>query len=627
MEELPQIPPLLRKTAESRSVYPINLTVNSRKFIEIHIDPHCFEGERKKYVSPELIYYFALKLDNQQFIPEDYEKGDKEIIEKISNPNYEVGNYILPKNASMEDRFKHEICQTILKYQQESQISYQEISRQIGLPFAKSMNILKGRINNFTLTELVNYLEKLTIPSDLPSKDKLKSLNLFGNEIQEVDFAELFTKFPKLEKINLGGNPLKAKNLDNLSAEQFGKLELISQGNQQQQNAQYLQTLIQGGSAAKTDDGKRSGNNTPLLIGGLVVFGLVAVAVGYLLGVNMKKENNNFDQFYTNPLTAKKLTSIFTEKLKELDYQKINFLEPSAGTGNFLEAIREINKNNSFIGKKILAFDIEPKSEKENIIKTNFLKVPLTKYLKKEKRNNYVVIGNPPFGKKGKLALNFINKSAEVIDTIGFILPLTFRRWSIHKNELAKQKLLQLDFAKLAQKNTITPDDWLGIRQGKHLEDRDVLQKGNNELIKNNFPTLTHNTYFRSPYGSQNFPDFLVFTSQFIIPIELKASKRAGNVIEEKLTVKGAESLIRVAFEQAKSLLLTNGGLDYFQHPKRKEIEDKDVIPGLRVVKNVKKVENDEKIEDKKRGSEWCWKMPITYLVAYRAALNIQRKW
>jgi predicted RNA methylase len=137
------------------------------------------------------------------------------------------------------------------------------------------------------------------------------------------------------------------------------------------------------------------------------------------------------DQFYTNPLTAKKLTSIFTEKLKKLDYQKINFLEPSAGTGNFLEAIREISKNNSFISKKMLAFDIEPKSDKENIIKTNFLKVPLTKYLKKEKRKNWVVIGNPPFGKKGKLALNFVNKSAKYIDTIGFILPLTFRRWSI----------------------------------------------------------------------------------------------------------------------------------------------------------------------------------------------------
>jgi predicted XRE-type DNA-binding protein len=93
-----------------------------------------------------------------------YPKGDKEIIAKISNPNYEVGNYVLPANASVEDKFKYEICQTILKYQQENQISYPEISQQIDLPFAKTMSILKGRINNFTLTELVNYLEKLTIP-------------------------------------------------------------------------------------------------------------------------------------------------------------------------------------------------------------------------------------------------------------------------------------------------------------------------------------------------------------------------------------------------------------------------------------------------------------------------------
>ena|SRR5438094_514233 len=157
-------------------------------------------------------------------------------------------------------------------------------------------------------------------------------------------------------------------------------------------------------------------------------------------------KTNNFDQFYTNPLTAKKLTSIFTEEVKKTGYQKIIFLEPSAGTGNFLEAIREISKNNPFISKKILAFDIEPKSEQENIITANFLKVPLTKYLEKKKRNNYVVIGNPPFGKKGKLALEFINKVAKYIDTIGFILPLTFRRWSI-QSKLNKDLQLIYDIS------------------------------------------------------------------------------------------------------------------------------------------------------------------------------------
>lgn len=208
-------------------------------------------------------------------------------------------------------------------------------------------------------------------------------------------------------------------------------------------------------------------------------------------------------------------------------------------------------------------------------------------------------------------------------------------------------------------------DDWLGISQGRHLEDRleeelrknnfiplhlklveksqwqalkkEILQKGNNELIKNNFSNSTHNTYFRSPCGSQNFPDFLVFTSRHIIPIELKASKRTGNkpmwnsnlpkanclyifasfgkqditffrgidVIEEKLSnqlwdffvevkktekkfiqslaqsERGWKPYIRVAFEQAKSLLLPSGELDYFQHSRRKECED-EVLKWLR---------------------------------------------
>src|ERR1700722_235974 len=93
-----------------------------------------------------------------------YPSRDKEIIAKISDPNYEVGNYVLPENASIEDKFKYEICQTILTYQQENKIAYEKLAQQLGLPFTEAMALLKKRINNFTLKELVNYLEKLTIP-------------------------------------------------------------------------------------------------------------------------------------------------------------------------------------------------------------------------------------------------------------------------------------------------------------------------------------------------------------------------------------------------------------------------------------------------------------------------------
>ena len=104
-----------------------------------------------------------------------YPARDKEIIAKISNPDYEVGSYFLPENASIEDRLKYEICQTILIYQQENKFSHEKLVQQLDLPFAKTMSILKKKINDFTLKELVGYLEKLTIPCQVKIIPELKS--------------------------------------------------------------------------------------------------------------------------------------------------------------------------------------------------------------------------------------------------------------------------------------------------------------------------------------------------------------------------------------------------------------------------------------------------------------------
>ena len=40
----------------------------------------------------------------------------------------------------------------------------------------------------------------------------------------EIDFADLFTKFPNLAGINLQNNPISAKNLNNLTTQQFNQL-------------------------------------------------------------------------------------------------------------------------------------------------------------------------------------------------------------------------------------------------------------------------------------------------------------------------------------------------------------------------------------------------------------------
>lgn len=126
------------------------------------------------------------------------------------------------------------------------------------------------------------------------------------------------------------------------------------------------------------------------------------------------------DQYYTNPKVANYCFSVFLKKLKEekVNLNKILFIEPSAGTGAFLTPIKTNNLN-------YWAGDIEPKET--TIKKHNFLSDPLPNVFQEE----HVFIGNPPFGKKGKLAVSFLNKALETSKYVAFIVPKQFSKWSI----------------------------------------------------------------------------------------------------------------------------------------------------------------------------------------------------
>lgn len=95
----------------------------------------------------------------------------KEIRERTSNPNYPYRNKILSPNASGEEKFKYQICQAILVYQQENNFPVEEMAEKIGIPLTKIYDILLGKIKGFQLKELVNYLEKLHIPFEIVVKN------------------------------------------------------------------------------------------------------------------------------------------------------------------------------------------------------------------------------------------------------------------------------------------------------------------------------------------------------------------------------------------------------------------------------------------------------------------------
>jgi len=149
-------------------------------------------------------------------------------------------------------------------------------------------------LQEFTsLTSLNSYnnkFENLDFLNTLPNKENLKKINFFGNQIKELDLAHLLSIFPNLEYLNCENNPLSAKNLENLTSEQFGKLvkgikdkkikinsfkgtllmdlleytqQLIKNGdNSQRQQAYQLQAVIQNSSSIENE---QQSNNSKIL--------------------------------------------------------------------------------------------------------------------------------------------------------------------------------------------------------------------------------------------------------------------------------------------------------------------------------------------------------------------------
>lgn len=122
-------------------------------------------------------------------------------------------------------------------------------------------------------------------------------------------------------------------------------------------------------------------------------------------------QKNKFDKFYTNINIAQYCLS----KIDLTQYDLI--IEPSAGNGAFSNQI-----NNC------IALDIEPEDPK--IIQQDFF----TFYPAKE-YNKILVVGNPPFGQQSTLAVKFFNHAATFADTIAFILPRSFKKYSL-QNQL-----------------------------------------------------------------------------------------------------------------------------------------------------------------------------------------------
>ena len=123
------------------------------------------------------------------------------------------------------------------------------------------------------------------------------------------------------------------------------------------------------------------------------------------------------EQFYTPTDLALRLATIVSEKVGGFSDKTV--IEPAGGTGSFLQAAKALKAN------KLISFDIEPKAE--GVLLADFLLE--TKGL--EKISDAITISNPPFGRNNSLSIPFFNKAAQHSQYIAFVVPRSWRKWSV----------------------------------------------------------------------------------------------------------------------------------------------------------------------------------------------------
>ena len=118
----------------------------------------------------------------------------------------------------------------------------------------------------------------------------------------------------------------------------------------------------------------------------------------------------SLEQYYTREEDAYRLYHEVYARYSDIVFD--HFIEPSCGNGVWLEL---------FPPPKRIGIDVEPNHPEG--IKQDFFDFTFPK-------GRNIAIGNPPFGRKGKIAMQFLNKCSEHCEVVAMILPSIFSKYT-----------------------------------------------------------------------------------------------------------------------------------------------------------------------------------------------------
>ena len=115
------------------------------------------------------------------------EQEFKKYLEKVEDPNYQGGSWALPEKASLLEKIKYEVCQKVLGYHLDKNLTTNETAKKMKLSKTETEDILHCRLDYFTLDRLTTHAgylfalskTKITVELKPEHKRNRKSTSLY----------------------------------------------------------------------------------------------------------------------------------------------------------------------------------------------------------------------------------------------------------------------------------------------------------------------------------------------------------------------------------------------------------------------------------------------------------------
>jgi hypothetical protein len=129
-------------------------------------------------------------------------------------------------------------------------------------------------------------------------------------------------------------------------------------------------------------------------------------------GEDLVKRTVTTEKYYTAPSLAERCLDLLQRHVDLAAYDAV--VEPSAGDGSFLRLLPVQTR---------IGVDIDPSHP--SVVEADFLR-----WAPPRSCRRVLAVGNPPFGQRGALAVAFLAHACSFSDTVAFILPRSFKKYT-----------------------------------------------------------------------------------------------------------------------------------------------------------------------------------------------------